>query len=70
MPVWAVASFASISCAVAEVFAIRLTLAYAVRGHWGLGFTSLAIGVVALLVIAVVLVVLTSVLRSIDRRTR
>lgn len=70
MPVWALIGFAAVVTAVTEVAATMFMLVTAHRHSWTLGYTAVAVGLANLLVIVVVLTLTTSVLRSIDRRTR
>ena len=70
MPVWALVGIMGVVTAVAVTGAVLLVLMQAAAGHWPMGFTALMVGLVSLVVRVAGLVVVTGVLRSIDRRTR
>lgn len=70
MPVWAIYSAASIVLAVSMVFAVYGAVALASARHWPPGPAILVIAVAALADLALVLTILASILRSVDRRRR
>lgn len=69
-PVWAIYGVASIVLAVSMVFAVYGIVAVASTRHWPPGLAILMIAATALIDVAIVLTILASILRAIDRRRR
>lgn len=70
MPKWALFGFAAVTVAVLVSLSTVWVLTLSERHGWTIGVTALVMGAGALLAAILVLILVGTALRSIDRRTR